>query len=187
VSVCFAQDIGSSDSSSKGDNQQNVAIFQFLSTTPASALDVSLLRLQQRLMASLVSNKPQIFRRGGFDYFDVDYEATLHIILVESSYRSAAMRPDELAAECKDDVDLVLSALTIDVPDTNLLGSTRERSKLSCANVNTMFTSKTDPLAEPDVCKSLVISFHVEADDEKSGVYCSRRFTDKDTRVKSDR
>ena len=179
----FAQGVGNDDSPTGSGAEQGHDIFQSLDDSPASALDIGLLRLQQLVSSYLLANKPQIFTRRRFHYFDVTFSRESRKILISGAYRSNAVTSDELVAECKDDMDVVLAALRLDVPATELLGTESDRSALSCATVNSMFANRSMPGVLPNVCHSVGIWIRVESDDGKSNVRCRRRFDDNETEV----
>ena len=183
VKTLLGQELGNDGGSGQDGTKEISEIFQSLSRTPVSALDLGLLKLQQLVTASLLANKPQIFSRGRLHYVDVTYSADVHRILISGAYRSRAISSEDVIAECKDDIDIILSAISLDVPAISLLGSGEERSDLSCSTVNSMFANQSTPNVLPNVCHSVGIWIRVESDDGKAGAECRRRFDDSETEI----
>jgi hypothetical protein len=180
-SSAIAQDNGKSASGADAAEK-----FRMLQNAPATALDVGLIDLRQRIMVSFLANKPEIFHRDRFKFLDVVFFPESNSIHIEGSYQAEKATQDELAADCRDDIDLVMSLLTLRRPDGELFGSPTE-SRNICI-VTSFNVDRSAPAASGmiDVCQSIHIWFGVKAADGKTRATCSRAFGDKETLVRFD-
>ena len=111
-----AQDAGGADAQ-HWDPELDKEIFADVARSPATQLDLGIMKTQQILETAFVANRPEIFRPDHFYRFDVEY-LPVPIILVGMAYRSDATSREALLAECNADVDLALSAITrSSIPD----------------------------------------------------------------------
>jgi hypothetical protein len=173
----------SMDEQTKKDEQE---ILDTLSKSPASALDVGLIGLRQTEIVTFLANKPQIFKRGAFGYLDVSYDSTAQEILVEVSYRSEAAEAGAIVDDCKDSLELAISALVRSVPSgvASIVGSGDKRAR-EC-KANSFFLSDSIPRVQQlqitspawSICDSIRVV--VKTLNDKNMIACRKGLTDKD-------
>jgi hypothetical protein len=170
-------------------------ILDHLDKKPSSAMDVGLLEIRQDVAAAFLSNKPDVFGRGNFYYLEAYYEPIIHVVLVSIAYKSKTSDQNELIAECRDDAELAISALTRPIPPGigDLAGSQDELAALTC-KASSFFldihdrelTSLTLTNPQWSICKSIKVLTKVESSDGKLHASCGKYLTEKEIGIKVD-
>jgi hypothetical protein len=193
LASAFAQDNPSSAPDKSQTEEINKEILDGLAKAPATLLDAGMINLRITLMALFLVNKPKIFERDSFYFFTVDYVSMGRRIVIGVGYKSDSNDKAALIDECKDNINLIMSGLTRRVSQSvNNLTHEADAEGFACnaGDFYGKFGSSLNLLevSHPDwnICKSIHITNIVRANDDKSGVVCTKAFQDKDVKIHTD-
>jgi hypothetical protein len=149
-------------------------------------MDLGLHAVELREFAYFTANKPDVFKKEQFRFLVAQYIEFKGSIDVQLSHLSVSSSPDELAAECKEDVGLAAAALVPDMErsEGDTPSNTSEEA-LFCANIRTMFfgTETTSQflsreLSQPDdnLCRHIWFYARVSSTKNDTSVHCFKNF-----------
>jgi hypothetical protein len=190
ISLASAQNVDESSDANGAEREDPTrapsALLKSLTATPASKMDLGLLAAEARLFAYFTVNKPDVLKEERFRFLAADYTDIDGEILVQLSHLSQGSSPDELAAECKQDVELALEALSPGLArlKTNEHVNASEEA-LFCRKITSMFfgTETTEEFlsrefGRPDdsLCRHIRFYARVSSMKDKTSVHCFKDF-----------
>jgi hypothetical protein len=168
-------------------------LLKMLATTPASKMDLGLLAAEVKLFAYFAVNKPDVLKKDRLRFLAADYLDLDGSIHVQLSHLSPNNSPDDLASECRQDVDLAREAFVPRFGRTEAFKpANASEEALMCRAVTSMFfgvetTAQflSREMRQPDdnLCRHIRFYARVSSMEEDVNVHCFKDFFSPDIEV----